>query len=69
VNTVIVTIKLHQFRFKICTDAVKKCTQVVKNLFCENFTAIFCHEDHMGMKQKNAVSSVADIVVMTPRPK
>ena len=44
---VIFTIELHQFRFKVRADTGKYWAQVVKNLFCEDFPAIFCHEDQM----------------------
>jgi hypothetical protein len=65
---VILTIELHQFRFKVRADTGKYWAQVVKNLFCEDFAAIFCHEDKMYMHQENAVSSMANIVIITHRP-
>ena len=66
---VVFTIKLHQLRFKVCTDAGKYRTQVVKNLFCEDAMAIFGYEDQVDMKQRNAVSPMANIIVIsTHRP-
>lgn len=69
VNMVIFTIKLHQFRFKVCADAGKYWAQVVKNLFGEDFTAVYCYEDQMYMYQETAVSSMANIIVTAHRPK
>ena len=65
---VILAVEFHQFRFKVRADAGKYRAQVVNNLFCENFTSVLGYKDQMHMHQKNAVSSVANIVVITHRP-
>ena len=56
----ILTVELHQFRFKVPADAGKDRAQVVKNLFREDFPAVFGHEDQIDMYKKNAVSSLAN---------
>ena len=68
-NIIIFTIKRHQFRFKVCADARKYRVQVVKNRFGEDFTAVFGDKDQVYMHQKNAVSSTANSVVISHRPK
>jgi hypothetical protein len=46
---VILAIELHKFCFKVCGDTGKNRPQIVKNLFREYFTAVFCYEHQMNM--------------------
>lgn len=44
-------------------DAAK----AIQNGFCEYLTAVFCHEDQVNLHQKNAVSALSNIVVISHR--
>lgn len=50
------SVELHQFGFNIRTDGGKSRMQLVKNLLCQDVTAVVCDEDQMHMDQKVAAS-------------
>ena len=65
---VILAIELDQFRLKVGADAGKDATQIVENFLGEHIAAVFGHKDQMRMHQENAMSAVANIVVVAHRP-
>ena len=68
-NMVIFAVELNQFSLKVCANASKYLAQVVKNLFGEHPTSVFCDEDQMHMHQEYAVSTVANLIIISHRPK
>ncbi len=66
---VVLPVELNQFRFKVKADPGEDRAQVINHLFGEDTTAVFGHEDQMNMHKENTVSSVANFVVISHRPK
>ena len=49
---VILAVEFHQFRFNVRADAGEHRAQSIKDLFCEDFTAVFRYKDQMHMIRK-----------------
>ena len=67
-HMVFFAVKLDKFSFKVLADTVKNFFKVFKNSLRKNPITVFCDKDQMCMKEKNAVSSCANVVDFFHRP-
>jgi hypothetical protein len=67
-HMVVLAIEPHQFGFKVRANTPEYLVQVSQDFFGEHATAAFCNEDQMHMHQENAVSTMANFVIIFHRP-
>jgi len=64
---VILPVELQQFGLEVRADVGKDAAQVIKDFLGEDTAPVFGNKDQMNVHQKDAMSSVAKIVVVTHR--
>ena len=64
---IVLSVEFNQMGFEVCADLFENRLHIFQYRGGEDTAAIFCHEDQMGMKRKNTVSSTPIVIVIIHR--
>ena len=65
---VVFAIHLDEMRIEVSADIAEDGTKSLHGIAIEHFTTIFRHKDQMYVHFKNAVSTLANVIVFCHRP-